>query len=110
MPQNKPGLQGPRRPGEAAEEFELALTETRGLWAFRCDLHMNVMIHSEYESQALFSGMRKQKGFSRTGANTLGHPRLLAWVGEDYLAFPKLLPEGAGSRRRPSLFAAVDLW
>jgi hypothetical protein len=47
------------RDGEAAEEFELALTETSGLWAFRCDCHMNVIIHAEYESQALFSGMRK---------------------------------------------------
>jgi len=47
------------RDGEAAEEFELALTETSGLWALRCDLRMNVMIHSEYESQALSSGMRK---------------------------------------------------
>ena len=27
------------REGEAAEEFELALTERSGLWAFGCDLH-----------------------------------------------------------------------
>jgi hypothetical protein len=48
-----------RGDGEAAEEFELALPETSGLWTFRCDFHMNVIIHAEYGSQALFSGMRK---------------------------------------------------
>jgi hypothetical protein len=47
------------RDGEAAEEFELALAESSGLRALRCDFHMHVIIHAEKESQALFSGMRK---------------------------------------------------
>jgi hypothetical protein len=47
------------RDGEAAEEFELALPETSGLWTFRCDFHMHVIIHAEVECQDLFSGMRK---------------------------------------------------
>jgi hypothetical protein len=47
------------RDREAAEEFELALTETSGLWAFRCDFHMHVIIHAETECQGLSSGMRK---------------------------------------------------
>jgi hypothetical protein len=45
--------------GEAAKEFELALTETSRLWAFRCDIHMHVIIHAETECQVLFSAMRK---------------------------------------------------
>jgi hypothetical protein len=47
------------RDGEAAEELELTLPETSGPWAFRCNLHMHVIIHAEAECQALFSGMRK---------------------------------------------------
>jgi hypothetical protein len=45
--------------GETAEEFELALAETSGLRALRCDSHMHVIIHAEHGTQALFSGMRK---------------------------------------------------
>jgi hypothetical protein len=48
-----------RRDGEAVEEFELALTETSGLWTFGCDSHMHVIIHAEVKCQALSSAMRK---------------------------------------------------
>jgi hypothetical protein len=45
------------RDGEATEEFKLALAETSSLRTFGYNLHMNVIIHAECESQALFSGM-----------------------------------------------------
>jgi hypothetical protein len=45
--------------GKAAEKLELALAKPGGLRTFGGDLHMSVIIHTEYDPSSLFSGMRK---------------------------------------------------
>jgi hypothetical protein len=45
--------------GELAEASELALTEAGGFWAFRSDIHLNAIMHTETSASQDFLRTRK---------------------------------------------------